>query len=97
MCCTAAGLPVLVCRASCCEVIIHDCGLSSLYESRPGLSPFAMITMLRRWIVVPIMIVWSSWASIPFIGGAVPANRRALAVFPLVLLYTAVGWLALIT
>ena len=50
-----------------------------------------------RWIVVPVMIVWSSWASIPFIGGAVPANRRALAVYPLVLLYTAVGWLALIT
>lgn len=53
--------------------------------------------MLVRWIVVPVMIVWSSWASIPFIGGAVPANRRALAVYPLVLLYTAVGWLALIT
>ena len=50
-----------------------------------------------RWIVVPIMIVWSSWASIPFIGGAVPTNRRALAIYPLVLLYTAVGWLALIT
>ncbi|PSC71949.1 YIPF6-like protein [Micractinium conductrix] len=53
--------------------------------------------MLVRWIVVPIMVVWSSWASIPFIGGAVPANRRALAIYPLCLLYTAIGWLALIT
>lgn len=43
------------------------------------------------------MIVWASWASIPFIGGAVPANRRALAVYPLCLLYTSVGWLALIS
>lgn len=46
---------------------------------------------------MPIMVVWSSWASIPFIGGAVPTNRRALAIYPLVLLFTAVGWLALIT
>lgn len=50
-----------------------------------------------RWILVPIMVVWSSWASIPFISGAVPLNRRALAIYPMVLLYTALGWLALIT
>lgn len=50
-----------------------------------------------RWIVVPIMIVWSSWASIPFISGAVPTNRRALAVYPMVLLYTSLGWFALMT
>lgn len=43
------------------------------------------------------MVLWSSWASIPFISGAVPANRRALAIYPMVLLYTALGWLALIT
>ncbi|KAL4440429.1 hypothetical protein ABPG75_003430 [Micractinium tetrahymenae] len=53
--------------------------------------------LLVRWILVPIMVVWSSWASIPFISGAVPANRRALAIYPMVLLYTALGWLALIT
>lgn len=52
---------------------------------------------LVRWIVVPIMVLWASWASIPFIGGAVPANRRALAIYPLVLLYIALGWLALIS
>ena len=52
---------------------------------------------LCRWIVVPVAVVWASWASIPFIGGAVPANRRALAVYPLVLLYVAVGWLALVS
>lgn len=50
-----------------------------------------------RWVVVGLAITWSSWASVPFIGGAVPANRRALAVFPLVLLYTTIGWLALVT
>lgn len=51
---------------------------------------------LVRWILVPVAIAWSSWASVPFIGGAVPANRRALAVYPLLLLYTTLGWLELI-
>jgi hypothetical protein len=49
-----------------------------------------------RWVVVPVGIGWASWASVPFIGGAVPANRRALAVYPLCLLYATVGWLALV-
>lgn len=49
-----------------------------------------------RWIIVPIAILWASWASIPFIGGAVPTNRRALAVYPLCLLYVIVGWLAIV-
>lgn len=51
---------------------------------------------LVRWIIVPVAIVWSSWASVPFIGGAVPVNRRALAVYPLLLLYSTLGWLQLI-
>ena len=46
---------------------------------------------------MPVGIVWSSWASIPFVGGAVPADRKPLAIYPLVLLYTSIGWLALIT
>ncbi|KAL6783955.1 hypothetical protein ACKKBG_A04175 [Auxenochlorella protothecoides x Auxenochlorella symbiontica] len=54
-------------------------------------------SLLARWIIVPLGIAWCAWASVPFIGGAVPANRRALAVFPLVLLYTTLGWLALIS
>ena len=41
-------------------------------------------------------LAWASWASVPFIGGSVSPARRALAVFPLLLLYTAMGWLALI-
>ncbi|GAB4814020.1 hypothetical protein N2152v2_001066 [Parachlorella kessleri] len=53
--------------------------------------------MLVRWIVTGVGIVWSSWASIPFIAGAVPAERKALAVYPLVLLYVCIGWIALIS
>lgn len=51
---------------------------------------------IARWIVVVAAVAWSSWASMPFIGGSVPPARRALAVFPLLLLYTAMGWLALV-
>ena len=53
-------------------------------------------SVIVKWIVVPIGIAWSSWASVPFIAGAVPTNRSALAVYPLCLLYACVGWLAII-
>lgn len=52
--------------------------------------------IIARWIVVVAAVIWSSWASVPFIGGSVPPARRALAVFPLLLLYTTMGWLALV-
>jgi protein YIPF6 len=51
---------------------------------------------LAKWIVVPVAVGWASWASVPFIAGAVPPRRRALAVYPLCLLYTAVGWLTVV-
>ena len=38
-----------------------------------------------------VSLAWASWASVPFIGGSVSPARRALAVFPLLLLYTAKG------
>lgn len=49
-----------------------------------------------RWIVMPLAVLWSSWASVPFVGGAVSKDRRALAIYPLGLLYTTIGWLSLI-
>ena len=52
--------------------------------------------LLCRWIVTVGAIVWASWASVPFIGGSVAPERRALAVYPLLLLYTSVAWFALI-
>jgi hypothetical protein len=61
----------------------------------------AMVTIwvtnvIARWVVVGIALLWSSWASVPFIGGSVPPARQALAVYPLLLLYTCMAWLALI-
>mmetsp|Transcript_16277 Transcript_16277/g.48805 ORF Transcript_16277/g.48805 Transcript_16277/m.48805 type:complete len:240 (+) Transcript_16277:184-903(+) len=49
-----------------------------------------------RWLVTVACVSWASWAALPFIGGSVPPARRALAVFPLLLLYTSLGWLTLV-
>ena len=35
-------------------------------------------------------------ASLGFMGELVPPNRKALAVYPLFLFYTSIGWLILI-
>lgn len=49
-----------------------------------------------KWIAVAVGLVWASWAAVPFVGGSVPPARRALAVYPLFLLYATMGWLALV-
>ena len=49
-----------------------------------------------RWIVMPLTVLWSSWAAVPFVSGAVQQDKRVLAIYPLVLLYSVIGWLALI-
>lgn len=50
---------------------------------------------LFRGIAVLVTLVWSSWAAYPFVSGAVPPARRALAVFPVLLLYISIGLLVL--
>ena len=42
------------------------------------------------------LLFWSTGASLGFMGELVPPNRKALAVYPLFLFYTAIGWLVLI-
>lgn len=51
-----------------------------------------------RWVrllVVLSTLAWSSWAAYPFVSGSVPQARRALAVYPVLLLYLSVGFLVL--
>jgi protein YIPF6 len=52
--------------------------------------------MFVRLIILGIMLAWSSWASIPFVGGSVSHDRRALAVYPLGLMYCSLCWLTVI-
>ena len=49
-----------------------------------------------KWAAVAVGLAWASWAAVPFVGGSVPPARRALAVYPLFLLYATMGWLALV-
>ena len=51
---------------------------------------------IAKWILVPVAVAWSCWASVPFIGGAVPPRRKGLAIYPLCLLYVAIGWLTVV-
>ncbi|CAI7775804.1 unnamed protein product [Closterium sp. NIES-54] len=50
---------------------------------------------LVRMALVLVTFAWSSSAAYPFVAKAVPETRRALAVYPVFLLYTAIGFLVL--
>eukprot|EP00270_Netrium_digitus_P008389 TRINITY_DN2507_c0_g1_i1.p1 TRINITY_DN2507_c0_g1~~TRINITY_DN2507_c0_g1_i1.p1 ORF type:complete len:265 (-),score=54.31 TRINITY_DN2507_c0_g1_i1:243-998(-) len=50
---------------------------------------------LLRIFIIAFTLLWSSWAAYPFVSAAVPQGRRALAVYPVLLLYISVGFLVL--
>ena len=62
-------------------------------QDLPGINRQAMFC---RSIVVAVALAWASWASVPFIGGSVAPARKVLAVYPLLLLFCSMGWLALV-
>ncbi|KAJ7979473.1 Protein YIPF [Quillaja saponaria] len=58
----------------------------------------ALICMLKDNVIVKIVVVcvtlaWSSWAAYPFISSAVNPRRKALALYPVFLMYVSVGFL----
>ncbi|KAL6001957.1 Protein YIP4a [Asimina triloba] len=58
----------------------------------------ALICMLKdnviiKAIVVAITLAWSSWAAYPFMSAAVSPGRKALALYPVFLMYISVGFL----
>lgn len=58
----------------------------------------AMICMLKgsvliKMIVVCVALAWSSWAAYPFMSSAVSPGRKALALYPVFLMYVSVGFL----
>lgn len=48
--------------------------------------------MIINGIIVLITLSWSSWAAYPFVSAAVSSNRKALAVYPVFLLYISIGF-----
>ncbi|KAK4481842.1 hypothetical protein RD792_012753 [Penstemon davidsonii] len=58
----------------------------------------ALICMLKdnvivKLIVVAVTLAWSSWAAYPFMSTAVNPRRKALALYPVLLMYVSVGFL----
>ncbi|CAL9055545.1 unnamed protein product [Musa banksii] len=58
----------------------------------------ALICMLKDNVVIKIVVVsitlaWSSWAAYPFMSAAVNPRRKALALYPVFLMYISVGFL----
>eukprot|EP01137_Pigoraptor_chileana_P014910 Opistho-2@70152 len=49
-----------------------------------------------RFTVVGVGFAWSIFASIGFLGGSQPQNRKALAVYPIVLFYFVIAWLIVV-
>lgn len=58
----------------------------------------ALICLLKdnvilKVIVVCVTLAWSSWAAYPFMSSAVNPRRKALALYPVFLMYVSVGFL----
>ena len=58
----------------------------------------ALICMLNdsvmlKIVVVMVTLAWSSWAAYPFMSAAVNPRRKALALYPVFLMYVSVGCL----
>lgn len=43
-------------------------------------------------IVVSVTLAWSCWAAYPFMSAAVNPGRKALALYPVFLMYISVGF-----
>ncbi|WOK96460.1 hypothetical protein Cni_G05167 [Canna indica] len=57
----------------------------------------ALICLLKsnvvmKMVVVSITLAWSSWAAYPFMSAAVNPRRKALALYPVFLMYISVGF-----
>ncbi|KAF3331999.1 Protein YIPF6 [Carex littledalei] len=49
--------------------------------------------VILKIVVVGITLAWSSWAAYPFMSVAVNPRRKALALYPVFLMYISVGFL----
>lgn len=48
-------------------------------------------------VLLILGILWSTRSALPVISVAVPEQRRVLAVYPVLLLYFMLGWIALVS
>lgn len=58
----------------------------------------AVLCMLRHYVIIKVIVVaislaWSFWAAYPLMSSAVAPGRKALALYPVFLMYISVGFL----
>ncbi|KAK4431955.1 protein YIPF6 [Sesamum alatum] len=51
--------------------------------------------VIVKLVVVAVTLAWSSWAAYPFMSTAVNPRRKALALYPVLLMYVSVGFLVI--
>ena len=49
-----------------------------------------------RLAIMLVGVAWASWAAVPFVSASVSEKRKALAVYPVMLLYLFLSWFSLI-
>jgi len=59
------------------------------------LMPVNTFLLVLRLLVVLAGFVWSTFASMQFLGDCNPPNKKALAVYPMFLFYLVIGWMVI--
>jgi len=55
----------------------------------------SMVALILRCIVTLVGFVWATFASMQFLGDCQPPNRKALAVYPMMLFYFIIAWMVI--
>ena len=59
--------------------------------------PGSLMHRIVPWVVVAVALVWCCKASVGFMSVLVPTEKRALAVYPVLLFYFSIAWLILVS
>ena len=51
---------------------------------------------ILKLVVMLLGVAWASWAAVPFVSASVSQKRKTLAVYPLMMMYLFLSWVALI-
>ena len=92
-------LPLVLSLILCMVVLLAEQNLALVIVRYSSKLSSILTNMLQfvycRCIIVLAGFVWSTFASMQFLGDCNPAPRRALAVYPMFLFYLIVGWMVI--
>lgn len=74
---------------------LTPCALALLVCRIILLSTQTTFLFILRFLVASAGFGWATYASIIFLGDSQPANRKALAVYPIFLFYFVISWLVI--